>query len=165
MPGSMDRRRARAGAILVKLAVSVAKDRRRSQSGTTLVELLVSVVIIGLALMLVVGTFSTGLLDATIAKRNTAVQGALQYELEQISASQFSSSAQFYSECFATESSVAPAVIAFQDLCPGGQPYTLRADVTWAARSSTTQLWTVSIKVWPAGDPVGSAISVYKVNR
>jgi prepilin-type N-terminal cleavage/methylation domain-containing protein len=142
------------------------KDRRRAQAGTTLIELLVSLVIIGLALMLVVGTFSTGLLNATLAKRNTAVQAAMHYELARISGSQFDNSAQFYSECFATESSIAPILLAnYQDPCPGGQPYTLRADVSWTPKSASSQLWTVAVTVWPSGALLGSTISTYKVNR
>ena len=104
------------------------KDRRRAQAGTTLVELLVSLMIVGLALVLVVGTFSTGLLDATVAKRNTAVQAVMQYELDQIGASPFNAAPSPYSDCFATESPTSPTSAAFQGPCPSGS-FTLRADV------------------------------------
>ena len=141
------------------------KDRRRAQAGTTLIELLVSLVIVGLALVLVVGTFSTGLLDATLAKRNTAVEAVIQYELDTISAAQFSTSAQSYSECFATESPVAPSPAPPS---PGScsSAYALRADVTWAPGSpgTQTQLWTVSV-ISNGGGPVGNSVAVIKANR
>jgi len=86
---------------------STLKDRRKAQAGTTLIELLVSLMVVGLALVLIVGTFSTGLLDATLAKRNTAVDAVVQYEMEKIGASAFISAAA-YSECFATESLTSP---------------------------------------------------------
>jgi type II secretory pathway pseudopilin PulG len=147
------------------------KDRRRAQAGTTLVELLVSLMIVGLALVLIVGTFSTGLLEATLAKRNTAVQAAVQYELDKISGSQFDQSAGSYSECFATESSVTPWHLdVYQDPCPSGQPFTLRVDVLLTPQQSPTrqQLWTISVVSWTSGSaspPIGSSVSTYKVNR
>jgi type II secretory pathway pseudopilin PulG len=136
------------------------KDRRKAQAGTTLIELLVSLMIVGLALVLIVGTFSTGLLDATLAKRNTAVDAVVQYEMEKIGASAFSASAPTYSECFATESPSSPAAAP----CTGAQ-YTLRADVTWAwnPSSSTVQVWTIAITSLPSGTQVGSPVSVLKV--
>jgi type II secretory pathway pseudopilin PulG len=142
------------------------KNRRRAQAGTTLIELLVSLVIIGLALVLIVGTFSTGLLNAALAKRNTAVEAVVQSELDRISGSAYDPSATPYSECFATENSTAPIVLGtYQGSCPSGQGYTFRADVSGTPKSASTQQWTVAIVVWPTGDPVGSPISVYKVNR
>lgn len=142
------------------------KDRRRAQSGTTLVELLVSLVVIGLALTLIVGIFSTALLDATIAKRNTAAQAVAQYELDKIHASAFDPSPQPYSECFATESPDTPQILGdFQDPCTDNT-FSLRADVTWTtASSSNVQIWSVSIVSWPDTAPVGDPISVVKVNR
>ncbi len=144
-----------------------SKDRRRAQAGTTLVELLVSLMIVGLALVLIVGTFSTGLLDATLSKRNTAVQAVAQYELDHVMASQFNPAAQSFSECFATESSTPPLIVAsYQDPCPSGQPYTLRADVTWVpGPTGSSQLWTITVKTWPDAAQVGSPVSTYKVNR
>jgi prepilin-type N-terminal cleavage/methylation domain-containing protein len=143
------------------------KDRRRAQAGVTLVELLVSLVIAGLALALIVGTFSNGLLDSTIAKRNTAAQGVLVYEMEAISASTFSSSAPSYSDCFATESPTLPTPAGgYQAACPSG-PYTLRADVSWQWLGSSpgVQVWTVTITAWPADAGIGKTVSVYKINR
>jgi type II secretory pathway pseudopilin PulG len=143
----------------------VSKDRRRAQAGTTLVELLVSLMIVGLALVLVVGTFSTGLLDAALAKRNTAVQVVNQYELDRIGASPFSSSASPYSECFATENPSSPTSLTYLDPCPSGS-YALRADVTWTAGpTATSQLWTITVRTWPDASPVGSPLSTYKVSR
>jgi type II secretory pathway pseudopilin PulG len=141
------------------------KDRRRAQAGTTLVELLVSLMIVGLALVLVVGTFSTGLLDATVAKRNTAVQAVTQYELDRIGASQFNASAPPYSDCFATESPTLPTSASFQGPCLSGS-FTLRADVAWTAGpTATSQKWTVTIVTWPDASAVGLPLSTYKVNR
>jgi type II secretory pathway pseudopilin PulG len=144
-----------------------AKDRRRAQAGTTLVELLVSVMIMGLALVLIVGTFSTGLLDATLAKRNTAVEAIVQYETDKVGASAFNASAGFYSECFATENPTSPTMLgAYQAACPSG-PYSLRADVSWGwlPLSATIQVWTVSVASVADGSRVATPVSVYKASH
>jgi type II secretory pathway pseudopilin PulG len=139
------------------------RDRRRRQAGTTLIELLVSVTIMGLALTVIIGAFSTGLLNATLAKRNTAVQGVIQYEIESISSSQFNSTPQGYSDCFATENTNAPTP-ASGGSCPTG--YTLRADVTVGpGLTSTSQQWTVTVVSLSAGGQIGSPVSLYKVSR
>ena len=142
-----------------------AADRRRAQAGTTLVELLVSLTIASLALALVVGTLSTGLLDATLAKRNTATQAILQYEMEQISASVFDPSAASYSNCFAIEkpASPTPAIGGYLGSCPSG--YTLRSDVTWQPYSSTVQNWKIAISAWPSGNATGASVQLYKVTH
>lgn len=141
------------------------KDRRRAQSGATLVELLVSLVIASLALALIVGTLSTGLLDSVLAKRNTGAEGVLQYEMQSVKASAFSTPAN-YSDCFATESPTSPTPAAgYQGSCPSG-PFTLRADVSWQWYTpGTVQEWTISIATWPDRSNVGSSVSVLKVNR
>jgi type II secretory pathway pseudopilin PulG len=142
------------------------RDRRQAQAGTTLVELLVSLMIVGLALVLIVGTFSTALLNASLAKRNTAVQAVMQYELERVGAAQFSSSAPSYSECFSTESPTSPKVLpSYLADCPDGT-YSFRADVTWTAGpSATSQLWTITVGTWPDKAPVGSPLSTYKAEH
>jgi type II secretory pathway pseudopilin PulG len=144
------------------------KDRRQAQSGATLVELLVSMVIVSLALALIVGTLSTGILDSAIAKRNTAAQAIVQYEMESVSASVFSASAPSYSDCFATESPTRPATATgYQGACPSGA-YSLRADVTWQwlpSAPSTVQVWTVAVTAWPSGATFGSSVSLFKINR
>lgn len=144
------------------------RDRRRAQSGATLVEVLVSLVIASLALALVVGTLSTGLLDSALAKRNGAAEAILQYEMEAVSANAFSASAPAYSDCFATEDMTAPTpAAAYQAACPAGT-YTLRADVTWQwlpSSPGTVQVWTITIDSWPAAVTIGKSVSVYKVNR
>jgi type II secretory pathway pseudopilin PulG len=139
--------------------------RRRAQSGTTLVELVVALFIAGLALALVIGTISSGLLNATLAKRNTAVQAVMQYETEQVGASTFSSSAANYSDCFAVDNPSAPAAAAgFQQACPDPS-YSLRADVSWQwmSGSSTVQVWTIQISGWPSGASIGAPVQVLKV--
>jgi type II secretory pathway pseudopilin PulG len=134
-------------------------DRRRAQAGTTLVELLVSLVIIGFAITLIVGTFSTGVIDSNLAKRNTASQAVVQYELDKISASVFGTLPPSYSECFATDNPTAPGS------CPGGS-FALRADVVKAQDvSPTAQLWMVTISSLLDGAQVGAPVSVYKVSR
>lgn len=134
------------------------KDRRRAQAGTTLIELLVSVSIAGLALALIVGTLSTGLLDVVLVKRNTAVQAVLQYEMEQVRATNFGAS---YSDCFATESPTSPVSAgSYQGACPSG-PYTLRADVTLTSTSGSAQLWSISVREWPSGADTGKSIQLY----
>ena len=115
-------------------------DRRQAQSGATLVELLVSVVIMGTALALIVGTFSTGVLDAALSKRNTAAAGVVQYELDQVSGGAYDASPSSYSDCFATEDASSPPVAAasFEGACPGGSSYVLRADVAVGSGPSAT---------------------------
>jgi type II secretory pathway pseudopilin PulG len=142
------------------------RDRRQAQSGATLVELLVSILIMGLALTLVIGMFSTGLLDSALAKRNTAATAVVQYELDHISGSPYTSSPQSYSDCFATESATtAPATLSYTSSCPSGV-YTLRVDVQVAAGPNpNSQLWSVTVRSWPAAGQIGSAVQTVKVNR
>jgi len=142
------------------------RDRRRAQAGTTLVELLVALVIIGLALALIIGTFSTGLLDAAVAKRDTAAQAVIQSELERINGSQFDPNAEPYSECFKTEAADPPMLLAaYKDPCPDST-YTLRADVARTDQpTSTTQTWTVTVVTWPDLTFAGSPVSMVKAER
>jgi type II secretory pathway pseudopilin PulG len=143
------------------------RNRREAQAGATLIELLVSLVIIGLALVLIVGTFSTGLLQATLTKRNTAGVAILQYELDQITGGQYNSAASSYSDCFATEDATSPPVLAasFQGACPTST-YVLRADLTVApGPSPNTQLWSISVTSWPTAVQVGTAVQLIKVSR
>lgn len=136
------------------------KDRHRAQAGTTLVELLVSLMIMGLALVLIVGTISTGLLDAALSKRNTAAEAVIQYELNKIAGAPFSLTPSGYQECFATESPATPAP------APCSSDFTLRADVTVETGSTPTrQKWTVTIVSLTNGAQVGSPTSRSKVNR
>lgn len=145
--------------------MSRAQSRHRAQAGTTMVELLVSLVIASLALALIVGTLSTGLLDATLAKRNAAAQAVLEYERESVSSSTFDPGALPYSDCFATENTSVPAPASgYQGACTG--PYTLRADVSWSwlpSSPGTVQVWTISISTWPDNSPIGSTLSTYKI--
>lgn len=146
------------------MLVRLYKDRRRAQTGTTLIELLVSLTIAGLALSLIVGTISTGLLDATLAKRNTAVEAVIEYEMEQISSSAFSTSAVPYSDCFATENPANPASAAGGYLGTCSVGFTLRADVNCQPTcSNRVQTWTIVISGWPSQAKTGAAISIYKV--
>jgi len=142
------------------------KDRRRAQAGTTLIELLVSLMIVGIALVLIVGTFSTGLLDATLAKRNTAAQAIVQYEMDKIAASAFSTSALDYSDCFATDNPSSPAPASgYLGSCTGGG-YSIRADVEQPSPSSgSLQVWTVTTTSLSDGLRIGTPISIYKADR
>jgi type II secretory pathway pseudopilin PulG len=139
--------------------------RRRpgGQAGTTLIELLVSTMIIGIAVLLLVGAFSTGLLDATLTKRNTAVTAATQYELDKIGAAAFSSAPAPYSECFAVDNSAQPVAVALGGSCPAGS--SLRVDVTENDAQAGVQVWTVQVLTYPARAAIGTPVSVYKVNR
>ncbi len=142
------------------------RDRRRAQAGTTLVEMLVSLTIMGIALVLIVGTLSTGLLNATLTKRNTAAQAVVQYEMDELQAATFNSSPAAYSECFATEStdSPAPPSSGYQTPCSGS--YTLRADVSpGPGPSSTSQIWTITVMSEPSNVQVGAPLQVVKVQR
>lgn len=137
--------------------------RRRAQAGTTLIELLVSTMIIGLALLILVGSFSTGLLDATLSKRNTAVSAASEYELEKISAAKYIPAPSPYSECFAVDTAAVPSHVGLGASCPPGT--NLRADVTESDVQPGVQQWAVQIVTYPALGAVGVNVSVYKVDR
>lgn len=140
------------------------KERRhKMQAGTTLIELLVSTMIIGLVVLILVGAFSTGLLDATLAKRNTAVEAVVEYELEKIGAAAFTVTPPPYSECFAVDNAATPTQVAFNGSCPIGT--NLRADVTETNGPAGVQQWAVQVSVYPALDAVGPPVTVYKVNR
>ena len=146
--------------------IRLPKTRRERQAGATLVELLVSVVIIGLALALIVGTFSSGLLQSALAKRNTAATAVVQYEMDAVGAGQFSAGASSYSDCFATETATSLPVSAggFQGSCPDST-YTLRADVSVIPGPAGSQQWTVAVVSWPGQSKVGQPVSFLKVNR
>jgi Tfp pilus assembly protein PilE len=137
--------------------------RRRAQAGTTLIELLVSVMIIGLAVVVLVGAFSTALLDATLSKRNTAVIAAQEYEMEKITASQFSGTPLAYSECFAVDIAASPTQVGLGGSCPGGT--NLRADVTEADVQAGVQQWAIRVVTYPSIGSIGSTLSVFKVSR
>jgi Tfp pilus assembly protein PilV len=137
--------------------------RRRAQSGTTLIELLVSVMIMGLAVVVLIGSFSTALLDATLAKRDVVMSAAGQYELEKIGASVFNATPASYSECFAVDKSVPPIQVVMGGSCPAGTD--VRADVSATTVQAGVQQWAVQMRSYPTLGVVGSAISVYKVKR
>lgn len=144
---------------------SRAQRRRRAQAGTTLIELLVSTMIIGIAVLMLVGAFSTGILDATLTKRNTAVNAAVEYELEKVGAAAYAGAPVQYSECFAVDSSAAPTQVTFDAACPGGT--NLRADVTETdvTGQAGVQQWSVQLRTYPSLGAVGAVVSVYKVDR
>lgn len=142
---------------------SSRSQRHRAQSGTTLIELLVSTVIIGVALVLLVGMFSTGVIDSNLAKQQTAAQAATQYEEEKIGAMQFSSSPSGYSECFASNGTGNPTVVAYRASCTGSAR--IRADVGATQLQGNLQQWTILINSWPDPAPIGKAVSIYKVDR
>ena len=137
--------------------------RHRSQAGTTLIELLVSVMIIGLVVVILVGAFSTAVIDATFAKRITAVNAAHEYELEKIGSSAFSGTPSPYSECFAVDNPATPTQVALGGSCPAGTD--VRADVTESDVQVGLQRWDVEVVRYPSLDQVGSTISVFKANR
>jgi type II secretory pathway pseudopilin PulG len=147
--------------------LSRQERRRRAQTGTTLIELLVSVMIIGLVLVLLIGSLSTGVLDATLAKRNAGVTAATEYEMEKIGASLYSGSPASYSECFAVDSAPPPAHIGYRASCPPGATYNLRADVSESdvPGQAGVQQWAIQIVTYPALTSFGPAISIYKVDR
>ena len=144
---------------------SRTERRRRAQAGTTLIELLVSVMIIGLVVVVLVGSFSTGLLDATLTKRDTAVTAAQELELEKIEASTYDSLPSPYSDCFATDTAVAPTRVVLGGACPAGS--TVRADVTESDVPQTpgVQLWAIAVVAYPSLTTVGTSLSLYKVSR
>lgn len=137
--------------------------RHRAQAGTTLVEMLVSIAIIGLVLVLLVGAVSDGIIDATLTKRNTALSGAVEFELEKISSAAYATTAVPYSECFAIDTAASPTQVAFGGSCPAGT--NLRADVTESDVEAGVQQWSVQINTYPSVAAVGTPVSVYKVQR
>jgi len=137
--------------------------RHRAQAGTTLIELLVSTMIIGVAMLLLVGAFSTGILDATLTKRNTAVNAVVEYELEKIGGATYSATPAPYSECFAVDTAATPVQVSFGGGCPYGT--NLRADVTPSSGPSGIQQWAVQVMTYPSLGAVGAVVSVYKGYR
>ena len=137
--------------------------RRRAQAGTTLIELLVSLMIIGLVLVVIVGAFSTGILDATLTKRITVATAAQQYELEKIGAAAFNGSPAAYSDCFNVDSAVAPTQVAANGSCQSGT--SVRADVSATSPQQGAQKWSINVVTYPALVSIGSTVFVYKVNR
>ena len=150
-----------------RFAACWPRSRRQAQSGATLVELLVSVVIMGMALTLIIGTLSTGLLQSTLAKRDTAATAVVTYELSQVSGAQYGSLPPQYSDCFATENAAsAPApALSYQGGCPDST-YTLRVDVSSVpGPRPNTQLWSITVASWPSVTPIGQQVQVLKSNR
>ncbi len=143
--------------------MSKRSRRHRAQSGTTLIELLVSTVIIGVALVILVGMFSTGVIDSNLSKRQTAAQAATQYEEESIGAMAYKANPASYSECFASDGTGNPSVVGYLGSCTGSAK--IRADVSAEQLPGNLQQWTIQIRTWPAPAPVGIPVSVYKVNR
>lgn len=143
--------------------LSRKERRRRAQAGTTLIELLVSIAIIGLVVVLLVGAISDGLLDATLTKRNTAVNSVVEYELDKIGAAPYASAAAPYSECFTVDTSSSPTAVALGAACPDGT--SLRADVTESTVETGMQQWQIQVVAYPTLASIGSAVSVYKVDR
>jgi hypothetical protein len=123
--------------------------------------------IIGLVLVLLIGSLSTGVLDATLAKRNSGVTAATEYEMEKISASSYSPSPASYSECFAVDSTPQPFPVGYRASCPTGATYNLRADVTESGVPGQpgVQQWAIQIVTYPALTSFGPAVSIYKVHR
>ena len=145
------------------MTVSV-QPRHRSQAGTTLIELLVSVAIMSLALVLLVGAFSTGLVDSTVIKRTTTADAAVKFELERIQAAAFDSTPSSYSECFSDDTAAAPSSVGYQAGCPAGT--SIRLDVTETdVQTGALQDWTVRVVTYPGLAGIGTAVSVYKMNR
>jgi type II secretory pathway pseudopilin PulG len=128
--------------------------RQRAQAGTTLIELVVSVAILSLALVLLVGSFSTALINVTNEKQTTVAQAAIAYEHQKIQSAPFGST-QGYSDCFALDGSVGAS-------CGNGG--IVWADVTENDVQPGIQQWTVRIRS-TTGSSVGSPVSIWKINQ
>jgi type II secretory pathway pseudopilin PulG len=137
--------------------------RHRAQAGTTLIELLVSTVIIGSALVLLVGLFSTGAIDSRLAGRNTAADAAMAYELEKVGSMAYTNRPSGYSECFVSNGATNPTLVGYQGGCPGSA--NVRADVIPSQPQGRPQMWTIQITALPGSGLIGTPVSVYKVNR
>ena len=147
------------------MTVSHRARRHRAQAGTTLVELLVSVMIIGLVLVFLVGAFSSGLLESSLTRRNTAAEATIRFELEAVAAAAFDTTPSPYSDCFAIDSVATHALVSYRGSCAAGS--SLRADVTEGSSplGPNVQMWTITVRTWPQQGTVGSPVSTYKVNR
>lgn len=143
------------------------RDRRQAQAGTTLVELLVSVTIMGFALVLIIGTMSTGLLDSTLSKRNTAGVAVTEYEINMIGGAPYGTLPAQYSDCFTTEDASTPptTLSSYQGTCPSGRPYTLRVDVSRAPGPNNSQVWSIQVNSWPAMAHVGAPVQLIRAIR
>jgi Tfp pilus assembly protein PilV len=131
--------------------------RRRAQAGTTLVELLVATVIMGLALVIIVGLFATGVVDSTLSKRDVSAQAATQYELDKIASAPFDPGASGWSNCFGTDGTVSAGSCSTAS--------GVKADVSVVQVSSVLQQWTITVSAWPAATQIGKPIAVLKANR
>ena len=131
--------------------------RRRAQAGTTLVELLVATVIMGLALVIIVGLFASGVVDSTLSKRDVSAEAATQYEMDKIASAPYDPNAPGYSDCFGTDGTVS----AGSCTTPSG----VQADVSVAQVSNGLQQWTITVSAWPAATKIGKPVAVYKASR
>jgi Tfp pilus assembly protein PilV len=131
--------------------------RRRAQAGTTLVELLVATVIMGLALVIIVGLFASGVIDSTLSKRDVSAEAATQYEMDKIASAPYDPNAPGYSDCFGTDGTVSAGT------CKTASG--VKADVTVAQVSTGLQQWTITVSIWPAATKIGKPIAVYKAIR
>jgi type II secretory pathway pseudopilin PulG len=143
------------------------RDRRQAQAGTTLVELLVSVTIMGFALVLIIGTMSTGLLDSTLSKRNTAATAVTEYEINMIGGSAYGALPAQYSDCFTTEDASTPptTLASYQGQCPSTSLFTLRVDVWWVPGPNNSQVWSIQVNSWPALAQVGAPVQLIRAIR
>jgi hypothetical protein len=126
------------------------------------VELLVSVGIIGLVVVLLIGAFSSGLVQSSLTRRDTARNATIRYELEAVAAATFDATPNGYSECFTIDADVTPRQVAFMGPCLNGE--SLRADVEVDPQTDVQQ-WTVTVRTWPQQAVVGKPVATYKVNR
>ena len=143
--------------------MSERSRRHRAQSGTTLIELLVCTVIMGVALVILVGMFSTGVIDSNLSKRQTEAQAATQYEEERISAMSYAANPTSYSDCFASGGSGGSSLVSYLGSCTGSAK--IRADVSAKKLPGNLQQWTIQVNTWPVSAPIGVPVSIYKVNR
>jgi type II secretory pathway pseudopilin PulG len=129
-----------------------------------MVELLVSTTIIGLALSLMTGSFSSALIGSHIARNTTAAEVIIQSELDQVRARTYDASAVSFSECFSTSGGEAPATGGFPGSCSASDLY--RADVARLADPQpNVQRWSVTVQTWPQPRPIVPAVDVFKDNR
>jgi hypothetical protein len=98
-----------------------------------------------------------------MAKRNTAATAVTQYELEQISGAAYNGTAKPYSDCFATENTLAPERHGYGGSCASS--YTMRVDVSWDPGPNNTQLWSITVNSWPAPVQIGGMVQTLKMNR
>jgi hypothetical protein len=114
--------------------------------------------IIGLALALMTGSFSSALLAARVARNTTTAEAIIQTEFDQVRAAPYNDADAAYSECFTSQGG--QVRIAYQGACTDADLY--RVDVSPSPYQPNVQRWTVLVQTWPQPRPIVPSVDVLK---